>query len=443
MNTTHPYDLVIGLDRSDRKADLYLIDTRTGQRRAQTIDTSPEALWEWLLELRQDYPQARVALCLEQPAVHLVAFLEAYAWITLYPINPITLQKYREAFVTSRAKDDAKDAQYLAELLLTHHQKLKLWAPEDSQTRALQQRVVHRRAVIDERTGLTNRLQGLLKQYFPQALVLCGEDLWRPLATHFLLKWPSLQAVHKARTATLKQFYYLHGSRSAKLLDQRLALVQKAVPVTDETALIESFVLRVQLICRQLQRVQQTLGLYDQQIAQTYRQHPDHPIWASFPGAGPVLGPRLLCSLGSQRERYPKPTNLQHYTGVAPVTKQSGGKCHIHRRYLCPKFHRQSFHEYAKESVLWSRWAAAYYLQQRTKGAHHHTAVRALAFKWQRIIWRCWQDRQPYQEQIYEAALRKANSPLVGLLDKIQLGKSPFKSPANKNEKPLAGLPQR
>jgi transposase len=443
MNTLHPYDLVIGLDRSDRKADLHLIDTRTGQHRSATIDTAPEALWEWLLELRQQHPQARVALCLEQPAVHLIAFLEAYEWICLYPINPLSLQKFRETFVTSRAKDDAKDALYLAELLLTHHDKLKLWAPEDSQTRAVQQLVFHRRAVVDERTGLTNRLQALLKQYFPQALVLCGEDLWRPLATRFLLKWPSLQLVQKAKPATLKQFYYLNGSRSAKLLEQRLALVAKAVPVTDQTALIGSFVLRIQLLCRQLQLVQQTLHQYEKQIAQTFTQHPDHSIFASFPGAGPVLGPRLLGSLGSQRERFEHAANLQHYTGVAPVTKQSGGKCHVHRRYLCPKFHRQSFHEYAKVSVLRSRWAAACYLQQRTKGSHHHTAVRALAFKWQRIIWRCWQDRKPYEEKIYEAALRKASSPLVGLLDKIQLGKSPFKTLAKKNEKPLAGSPQR
>jgi hypothetical protein len=114
MNTPHPYDLVIGLDRSDQKADLCLINPRTGARRAEIIDTAPEALWEWLLELRQQHPQARVALCLEQPAVHLIAFLEAYEWITLYPINPITLQKFREAFVTSRAKDDTKDADYLA-----------------------------------------------------------------------------------------------------------------------------------------------------------------------------------------------------------------------------------------------------------------------------------------------------------------------------------------
>ena len=115
------------------------------------------------------------------------------------------------------------------------------------------------------------------------------------------------------------------------------------------------------------------------------------------------------------------------------MTKRSGGSCRIHRRYLCPKFHKQSFHEYAKESVLWCRWAAAYYLQQRTTGSSHDTSVRALAFKWQRIIWRCWMDRKPYAEQTYEAALRKSRSPLVALLDQIELGKSPFKNNGKKN----------
>jgi transposase len=433
MDSPPAYDLIVGLDRSDRTADLHLIQTATGQRSSHRIDTSPEALWDWLLQLRQQHPQARLGLCLEQPAGHLLAFLETYAWITLYPINPITLQKYREAFVTSRAKDDAQDARYLAELLLYHPDKLKAWAPEDSQTRAVQQLVLHRRAVIDERTGLTNRLKALLKQYFPQALVLCGQELWRPLATRFLLKWSSLQAVQKVPTATLKKFYYLNGSRSAGLIEQRVRLLQKAVPATDEPALIDSFALRVQLICRQLQDLVRTIKTFDQRIAESFKAHEDHALFASFPGAGPVLGPRLLASVGSQRERYESANCLQRYTGIAPVTKQSGGKCHVHRRYLCPKFHRQSFHEYARESILWSRWAAAYYFQQRTKGAPHHTAVRALAYKWQRIIWRCWQSRTPYNERIYEAALRKANSPLVRLLDRVQLGINPFKNTPDKN----------
>lgn len=433
MQTTCPYDLVIGLDRSDAKADVHLIQTATGKRSSQSISTAPESLWEWLRELRQQHPNAVVGLCLEQPAVHLISFLEAYNWITLYPINPLTLLKFREAFVTSRAKDDAKDALYLAELLFAHADKLKAWTPGDAPTRALQQLVFHRRAVVDERTGLTNRLQAMLKQYFPQALLLCGDDLWRPLATAFLLKWPSLHAVQKAKPGTLTQFYYVQGSRSSKLLETRLDLVKKAVPVTDETALIESFALRVQLICRELQMVVQTIKHYDAKIAEAFAQHPDREIFSSLPGAGPVLATRLLATLGSDRDRFPSARNLQHYTGIAPVTKQSGGKKHIHRRYLCPKYHKQSFHEYAKESVLWCRWAAACYLEQRTRGKGHHTAVRALAYKWQRVIFRCWQDRKPYNDQTYEAALKKSGSPLVALFPQIELGKSPFKNSPAKN----------
>jgi transposase len=431
--TACPYDRIIGLDRSDTKADLCLIDTRTGARRTLTIDTQPEALWEWLAQLRQQYPEARVGLCLEQPAGHLIPFLEAYAWLTLHPINPITLQKYREAFVTSRAKDDTKDAEYLADLLLNHHAQLPVWAPEDCATRAVQQLGFHRRAVVDERTALTNRLQALLKQYYPQALPLCGEDLWRPLATAFLLKWPSLGAVQKAKPATVRQFYYLHGSRSQKLIAERLTLIQKAVPVTDEIAVLHSFELRVQLIGRQLQALHRTLTEFDQQLAAAYAAHPDRALFASLPGAGPVLGPRLLASLGANRDRFAaSAAQLQCYSGVAPVTKRSGGSCRIHRRYCCPKFHRQSFHEFAGESIYYSRWAAAYYLQQRQRGGSHHTAVRALAFKWQRVIWRCWQDRTPYEEGIYEASLRRRGSDLVNLFDRVDLGKSPWKNPVKK-----------
>ena len=387
-----------------------------------------------MLDLRQKHPKANVGICLEQPAGHLVPFLETYDWITLYPINPISLQKYREAFVTSRAKGDYKDALFLADLLTNHLDKLKAWQPQDSQTRLLQQLVVHRRAVIDERTALTNRLQALLKVYFPQALELCGDELWRPLGTAFLLKWTTLTAAQKAKPADLKQFYYLHGSRSQTLIDQRLKLLKEAVSVSDEPALNQSFALRVQLVCRQLEDVVRTVKEYDKQIAQGFEQHPDREIFASFPGAGVVLGPRLLAAMGAVRERFESATNLQRYTGIAPVTKQSGKMRHVHRRYLCPKFERQSFHEYAKESVLWSRWAAAYYLSKRSKGKPHNTAVRALAFKWQRIIWRCWQSRTPYKEETYEAALRKNGSKLVSLFGQIEVGKNPVKTKLGKSE---------
>ena len=110
-----PYDLLIGLDRSHRKTHLHLIDTRTRHRHSATLDPAPESLCAWLLELRQRHPQARVALCLEQPADHLIALLEAYDWLRLYPIDPMSLQN----FLTPRANADPTDAHHLADLLLT------------------------------------------------------------------------------------------------------------------------------------------------------------------------------------------------------------------------------------------------------------------------------------------------------------------------------------
>ena len=168
----------------------------------------------------------------------------------------------------------------------------------------------------------------------------------------------------------------------------------------------------------------------------SFKAHEDHGIFASLPGAGPVLAPRLLASLGSERERFGTAGNLQRFSGIAPITKQSGASRYIHRRYRCPVFCKQSFHEYAKASILFSRWSAAFYLQQRQKGCGHHTAVRALAYKWQRIIWKCWSTRTPYKEETYEAAPKNNGSPLVALFDHIQIGKSPMKNPA-KNLKNL------
>ena len=251
----------------------------------------------------------------------------------------------------SRANDDGKDALYLARLLQSHSDQLRRWQPEDSATARLQQLVAHRRAVIDERTALTNRLKALLKGYFPQALVLCGEDLWRPLALAFLRRWPSLQVLRKARPETLRSFYYLHGSRSQKLIEQRLGVIQKAVALSEEPALVERFSLRVSLVVRQLAALLSVVAQYDRQIAQTFAQHPDASIFSSLPGAGPVLAPRLLAAFGSHGERYPTAATLQCASAVAPVTRQSGGKRLVHRRYHGALFLRQSFHEWARESV--------------------------------------------------------------------------------------------
>ena len=82
-------------------------------------------------------------------------------------------------------------------------------------------------------------------------------------------------------------------------------------------------------------------------------------------------------------------------------------------RWNDPTVIRQTFVEGAAQTLNTSFWAGAYYRQQRAKGSAHQAAVRALAFKWIRILYRCWQTRTPYDESTYLEALRRRVSPLL------------------------------
>jgi hypothetical protein len=95
------------------------------------------------------------------------------------------------------------------------------------------------------------------------------------------------------------------------------------------------------------------------------------------------------------------------------VTERSGKKSWVHWRLQCPKFLRQTFVEWAAESIRHAFWAQVYYQQQRNKGKTHQAAVRALAFKWIRILSRGWQERTPYDESVYLQALNHHGSSLI------------------------------
>jgi hypothetical protein len=121
----------------------------------------------------------------------------------------------------------------------------------------------------------------------------------------------------------------------------------------------------------------------------------------------------LAAAFGTDRSRWQSATELQSHSGIAPVTERSGKALWVHHRLACPKFIKQTFHEFADQSILFSQWARAYYDQQRGRGNDHHAALRALAYKRIRILFRCWRDRKPYDEATYMDALRRHGSSLV------------------------------
>lgn len=401
----------VGLDWADQEHAVCLQASDSAKVETYVIKQTAPSLGEWANQLRARFGGRKVAVCLEQSRGALIYALMSYDFLVLYPVNPQTLAKYRKAFRTSGAKDDPDDAGSLMEIVKLHRNRLRAWVPDDVQTRTLQMLVESRRRIVRERTRLTNRLTSLLKAYYPQALEWAGE-LKSLRACDFLKKWPTLEAVKRAKGSELKKFYLQHGTRDEEVIEERIKQIRESDPLTRDQAVIRSSAMVVEAIVSQLPCVIRAIERFDQEIARAFEQHPDHEVFNSFPGAGSALAPRLLAAMGSDRTRFESAREVQQFTGIAPVTEQSGKSKWVHRRLACPKFVRQTFHEFAKQSIIWSKWAHAFYDQQRKRGKHHHAAIRALAYKWIRIIFRCWMDRTVYNEQAYVEALRRRGSRL-------------------------------
>jgi transposase len=402
----------VGIDWADAKHDICLQAAGTAKRECFQLDHTPEAIEAWVTTLRTRFSGQPVAVCLELTKGPLVSALRKYDFLVLFPINPLTLARYREAFTPSRAKDDPTDAALQLELLLTHRDTLQPLQPQSPAMRALDQLVEHRRRVVGDKVRITNRLTRTLKNYFPQVLQWF-QDKDTHLFCDFLSRWPPLKAAQLARRSTLETFFRDHHVRVGDVLAKRIHAIKTATPLTTDEGVIAPNALLVQALVSQLRVTLDAIEACDHAIAQRAQRHPDSPLFQALPGAGPVFASRLLVAFGEQCERYTSATVLQKYAGGAPVTERSGKKAWVHWRLQCPKFLRQTFVEWAAESIRHSFWAQVYSQQQRDKGNTHQAAVRALAFKWIRILYRCWQDRTPYDESVYLQALHRRGSSLI------------------------------
>ena len=404
----------IGIDWADQKHDASLFDVKSGRKEVYQIQHTPESLQEWLGQLRKRYPGGYVAIVLEQSRGALLNALISAEFLLLYPINPQSLSSYRQAFYGSGAKDDPVDAELMQEMVRQNPSRFRCWSPEDELTRSLRLLTEGRRKLVDESTALTNRLTSLLKTYYPQALEWAGK-LDTEWACDFLDQWPSLQSLQLASRRQLRLFYQRH-SRSRTDLETRWREYQQAQALTHDQAAVEYGSLMVQALIPQLRVLIKAIAGFERRIAEGFHKHPDRQIFESFPGAGAALAPRLMTAFGVDRDRFQDAKEAQQAFGIAPVTERSGTKKWVHWRWACSKFVRQTLQEFAEHSRRRCSWAKAYYQLQIGRGKDHHAAVRALAYKWIRILFRCWKDRTEYRDEIHSQSLIKRQSPLAQAL---------------------------
>jgi len=394
------YALVVGIDRSDKS--LSVCELRNGRPEpAHTISTDPAKLLAWWEELRQN-TRGTIAVAFEQPAINLLNFFENTNAV-VFGLNPGSTWGYRQSLRVSRARTDESDAEHIALFVARHHDQLRSYNYGSSEVRQIKAYTMSRRHAVDQRTKLTNRMQELLKRYFPQSILLMHEEIHRPMNLDLLDQWPTPQSLIEASERCVSEFFYSHGSRSQKRAKERLDIIRELTPLTDNPAIIDPCSWEVKCICQQVRLLNEQILQYDRKIRGLMANQQQAQLFFDLPGAGKALAPRLYAAFAVNADQCESADDLAALCGMAPVTDQSGKMRRVYRRLRCDHFLRQTLHEWASESWKHSTWAKLYVRHHQAKDKPFHTIIRCLAVKWIRILFILWKQQQPYDESKYRA----------------------------------------
>jgi transposase len=323
------------------------------------------------------------------------------AGLSVYPLNPKAAQRYRDRKAPSGGKSDRLDARSFADALRTDGHGWRILLPQDPRTQELRLLCRDEIGLIEQRTALVNRLQEALHEYYPAALQ-AFDDWTAPAAWEFIVAFPTPQDLARAGKRKWEKFLHTHKLYRPQTAGQRLEVFARAGEfVNPSPAVTRAKSFLANALARQLRLLENQLNEYRQRIAQLFRDHPDHDVFGSLPGAGEKLAPRLLAELGSNREEFDSPQALQCYAGAAPVSFQSGKVHRVHIRRGCNHWLRATVHLWADQSRRWCAWAQAYYQRKKQRGLGHAAALRCLGQRWLKILWRMWQDGRPYDEALH------------------------------------------
>lgn len=339
-------------------------------------------------------------VAIERPDGPVIDALFA-AGLTVFVIASRHVKALRTRYGTAGNKDDRADAYLLADVLRTDGHRLRPLQPDSPETVTLRATVRARKDLVQTRIRLMQQLRAHLELVYPGAVGLFW-DLDSPIALRFLLRFPSAAKAAwlspRRMAAWLKGEGYC-GRTSPDELCRRLEVAP--LGVTGQEAEARAAVTLA--FARALLAVRDQVAELEARIAEQLELHPDGAIFRSLPRAGQVRAAGLLAEIGDVRERFPTPESLACLAGAAPSTRQSGQHLAVTFRFACDKPLRATLIDFAEDSRFASPWAADVYGRARARNKTHPHAGRILARAWVYVIWRCWQDRVPYDPAKHRA----------------------------------------
>jgi transposase len=335
---------------------------------------------------------------------------------TVYPVDPVASESYRKRKAPSGTKTDHVDGWGLADALRVDGHGWKPLQPMDPMTQQLRLLCQDEVSLIEERTLLVNKLQQALLEYYPAALE-AFDDWTCSFTWDFIIEFPTPQALIKAGQRRWQKFLHCHKLWRPQTAEKRLAIFAQADQFKGSEAITKAKSQLALSLCKLLRLLAQQLEQYRQQIEALFKDHPDHHLFGSLPGAKKVLAPRLLAAIGTETQRYGTHNVLQCFAGTAPVSYQSGQINKANIRWACDKFLRHTVHLWADCFRKASAWGQTYYHKKRHQGMSHACALRCLGQRLLKILFKMLIDKKPYDAELHARNQQKHGSWVLWLMN--------------------------
>lgn len=319
-------------------------------------------------------------------------------------LHPNQVAATRARFRAAGGKSDRFDAFVLCELARTDQHRFRVLEPDSDRTKALRALSRSREDLVRARVALANQLRAELERFWPGPIGLFAQ-LHSPVSLAFIERYPSPQDARglgeRRLAAFLARQHYPGGKQPAELL-ARLRSAPEGRAGEQESRARRTVVLA---LVRALLALVAEIKQLEREIALALGEHPDGQIFRSlFRGPDSVIcAATMLSEVGDCRARYPTRDTFAGDAGQAAVAIESGKRKVASFRWACNKRLRNAFRTLAESSRQWHPWAADQYAAARARGHNHSRAIRTVGRAWSRVVWRCWQDRVPYDPARHRA----------------------------------------
>lgn len=316
----------------------------------------------------------------------------------LYSINPLKIKRFKESYMVSGNKTDSVDSFAIANYLRANERTLKQMIFSSEAVETLKIMSVSHDRLTKERTRSINKLMTLFRQYFP-----LYDGLFSGISSKTLLKmvikystWGDLKSETEDNLRSFfKSCKYYNPKLIQRVLDKINSYSQKISPAVEA-----GFCCEAVSIARTLLQLIDDISDLEKKMAGIVSDHELGDVFMSLPGAGTVLGSKLLALFGDNKNKFSKAIEVQTLFGTAPVNYQSGSYHRVTMRRACDKRARSVLYKFAFCTIQLNNWAKSFYDGQRKKGKTHSVAVRALSNKWINIIFAMWKNEKTYSPLI-------------------------------------------